>query len=94
MSIEAMKQAMERAMEVLERGDAADPITFGETIDALRAAIEQAEKQESWALREVLFADGEAIAHRKPEKQELQREWQPLISGILWRKTHESKKAY
>ena len=69
MSIEAMKQALERAMEVLELGDAADPITVGETIDALRAAIEQAEKQESWALREALFADGEAIAHREPEKQ-------------------------
>jgi len=44
MSIETMKQAMEQAMEVLERGDAADLITFGETIDALRAAIEQAEE--------------------------------------------------
>jgi hypothetical protein len=39
----------------------------------LRAAIEQAEKQEKqegWVLREVLFDGGEAIAHREPEKQE------------------------
>jgi len=41
MNVEAMKQAL----EALELGDAADPITVGETIDALRAAIEQAEKQ-------------------------------------------------
>jgi hypothetical protein len=45
MSIEAMKQAL----DALELGDAADPITVGETIDALRAVIEQAEKQEPLA---------------------------------------------
>lgn len=41
-----------------------------DAIQDIEKAIEEAEKQEGWALREVLFADGEAIAHREPEKQE------------------------
>lgn len=35
---------LEHALEALERDDAADPITVGETMDALRAALEQEEQ--------------------------------------------------
>lgn len=59
MSIEAMKLAHDLSLD-------------GKHFEArqlLLEAIEEAEKQEGWVLREVLFADGEAIAHREPEKQ-------------------------
>jgi len=33
----------------------------------LRQAIEQAEKQDGWVLREVYFSEGEPIGHREPQ---------------------------
>ncbi len=89
MSIEAMKQALDALEGWAGHGkwiypesalEQAKKNTF-EAIPVLRAAIEQAEKQEGWVLREVLFDGGEAIAHREPEKQEPVREWQGLTAA-------------
>jgi hypothetical protein len=60
MSIEAMKQAL----EALEYDN---PSGRSATINKLRQAIEQAEKQEGWVLREVYFSEGEPISHREPQ---------------------------
>ena len=72
MSIEAMKQALD-ALENVRRYDTGDFYGLDDEITALRQVIEQAEKQDGWVLREVLFDNGEPIAHRDPvqaEKQE------------------------
>jgi hypothetical protein len=59
--------AAKQALEALEKIDGAMPFPVGRSaITALRTAIEQAEKQDGWVLREVLFDDGEPIAHREP----------------------------
>jgi hypothetical protein len=60
MSISAMKQAL----EALEYDN---PSGRSATINKLRQAIEQAEKQEGWVLREVFFSEGEPISHREPQ---------------------------
>jgi len=66
--IEAAEKALE-ALEHLHRtGDTQvfDLCYAPKVIPALRTAIEQAEKQDGWVLREVLFDEGEPIAHREP----------------------------
>jgi hypothetical protein len=60
MSIEAMKQAL----EALEYDN---PSGRSATINKLRQAIAEAEKQEGWVLREVYFSEGEPISHREPQ---------------------------
>jgi hypothetical protein len=62
MSIETMKQAL----EALEYDN---PSGRSATINKLRQAIEQAEKQEGWVLREVYFSEGEPISHREPQAE-------------------------
>jgi hypothetical protein len=66
MSIEAMKQALE-ALENAISDDKPYILKSKEAITALRQAIEQAEKQEGWVLREVYFSEGEPISHREPQ---------------------------
>lgn len=68
MSITAMKLAA----DTLERyaPQHGNPDDMIDAITALCTAIEAAEKQDGWVLREVLFDEGEPIAHREPEKQE------------------------
>jgi len=60
MSIEAMKQAL----EALEYDN---PSGRSATINKLRQAIAEVEKQEGWVLREVYFSEGEPISHREPQ---------------------------
>ena len=68
------QEAMKQALGALELCPA--PVFLPDrnkreaAITALRTAIEQAEKQEGWVPREVLFVDGEPIAHREIEKPE------------------------
>ncbi len=57
-----MKQALEALETVF--------MPHHPAVISLRTAIAEAEKQEGWVLREVLFDKGEPIAHREPEKQE------------------------
>lgn len=64
MSIDAMKQALE-ALEYALPFDGANG-GIGGAIADLNAAIEAAKKQDGWVLREVLFDEGEPIAHREP----------------------------
>jgi hypothetical protein len=72
MSITAMKlalDALEKHKPKISEGSLAW-ITHDQAITALSAAIEATEKQEGWVLREVLFDEGEPIAHREPAQQE------------------------
>jgi hypothetical protein len=55
---------MKQALAAL---DSDDPSIQLRAAVALRQAIEQAEKQEGWVLREVYFSEGEPIGHREPQ---------------------------
>lgn len=65
-------EAAQKALEALGYAlpfDGANGEIRGAITD-LRTAIETTKKQDGWVLREVLFDEGEPIAHREPEKQE------------------------
>jgi hypothetical protein len=63
------RAVMRQALEALERGDAADPITVGETMDALRAALmEPVAVQEPAAW---LTEDGDRVVTQKTKSQML-----------------------
>jgi hypothetical protein len=67
--IEAAKQALE-ALEKTDTECGSKQFEIeAEAITALRTAIAEAKKQDGWVLREVLFDEGEPIAHRESEKQ-------------------------
>jgi hypothetical protein len=71
MSISAMKQALE-ALDLIDKDIAwqyKSPTRkfCNQAAHFLRQAIEQAEKQEGWVLREVYFSEGEPICHREPQ---------------------------
>jgi hypothetical protein len=70
MSITVMKLALDVLEEAHPKPYNESVISHVEAITALNAAIEAAEKQEGWVLREVLFDEGEPIAHREPAQQE------------------------
>jgi hypothetical protein len=91
MSIQVMKQAL----EALEHDN---PAGRSATITALRQAIEQAEKQEGWVLREVYFSEGEPIGHREPQWVGLKDEDLPegetydFDRGVRWAERYLKEK--
>jgi hypothetical protein len=69
--IEAAQKALEALENVTKDYVEGRQYKHNKAIDALRTAIEAAEKQDGWVLREVLFDDGEPIAHREPAQPAL-----------------------
>jgi len=98
MSIEAMKQALE-ALENHTAIKHPQQMHYWESaVDALRQAIEQAEKQEGWVLREVYFSEGEPIGHREPQWVGLKDEDLPegetydFDRGVRWAERYLKEK--
>jgi len=95
MSIEAMKHAL----EALRNAE----VVYMEQLNAMYAlqqAIEQAEKQEGWVLREVYFSEGEPIGHREPQWVGLKDEDLPegetydFDRGVRWAERYLKEKNY
>lgn len=68
---EAMQLALEAALKALEAALSDDKpyiVQSKDAVQALRAAMTLAQESgaDGWRLREVLFEDGEPIAHREP----------------------------
>jgi hypothetical protein len=106
MSIEAMKQALDnicnaKLYEINRMNISAERIRrMDKQIHALRQAIEQAEKQEGWVLREVYFSEGEPIGHREPQWVGLKDEDLPegetydFDRGVRWAERYLKEKNY
>jgi len=62
-------------------------------IAELEAKLAEADKQDGWVLREVLFSNGEPIAHREAEKQEQGEPVAFIAPNCELRKTAEAKDA-
>jgi len=87
-----LKQAARLALEVMESGPDVDPIFAGETITALRTALEQPEQeQERW---QWIFEDkcGDRYTHKNLFYTEAEAAESAKICGVkAIRKTGESK---
>jgi len=99
MTIDDMKMIL-KSLEYYRSGEDYQPTPASEAIPTLRQAIEQAEKQEGWVLREVYFSEGEPIGHREPQWVGLKDEDLPegetydFDRGVRWAERYLKEKNY
>jgi hypothetical protein len=76
--IEELKRLVSAVETIPEEVEGLLPDVLTDALIDAKKAIAEAEKQDGWVLREVLFSNGEPIAHREAEKQTSVSEVEPV----------------